>query len=59
MRILTLEQAAKLMFISHEKMRKLLTSGEIKAYKSGKQWRIPEENVLEAIRRFAEEGRQL
>ena len=49
--ILTIEELMELLYIGKNTAYKLLKSGEIKAFKIGKVWKIPRESVNEYILR--------
>lgn len=47
--ILNIEELAEAMKISKTQCYKLVNSGSIKAYKEGKDWKIPKKAVIEYI----------
>ena len=49
--ILTIEELMELLYIGKNTAYQLLKSGEIKAFKIGKVWKIPRESVNEYIMR--------
>ena len=49
--ILTIEELMELLYIGKNTAYQLLKSGEIKAFKIGKVWKIPRESVNEYILR--------
>ena len=49
--ILTIEELMELLYIGKNTAYKLLKSGEIKAFRIGKVWKIPRESVNEYIMR--------
>ena len=49
--ILTIEELMELLYIGKNTAYKLLKSGEIKAFRIGKIWKIPRESVNEYIMR--------
>ena len=58
-KILTPEQAGKRLNMSENLVRKLLIRGEIKAFRVGTHWKVPETMVDEAIERWSKEGKVL
>lgn len=56
-RIFTPEEAARVLKISENTVRKLLVRGEIKAFRVGTHWKIPETSLDEAVERWSQEGR--
>ena len=49
--ILTVEEFAELLYIGRNTAYKILNSGEIRAFKIGKAWKIPKDAVSEYILR--------
>ena len=49
--ILTIEELMELLYIGKNTAYKLLKSGEIKAFRIGKVWKIPRESLNEYILR--------
>ena len=49
--ILTIEELMELLYIGKNTAYQLLKSGEIKAFRIGKVWKIPRESVNEYILR--------
>ena len=49
--ILTIEELMELLYIGKNTAYQLLKSGEIKAFRIGKVWKIPRESVNEYITR--------
>ena len=49
--ILTVEEFAELLYIGKNTAYKILNSGEIRAFKIGKAWKIPKDAVSEYILR--------
>jgi len=49
--ILTVEEFADLLYIGRNTAYKILNSGEIRAFKIGKSWKIPKDAVSEYILR--------
>ena len=49
--ILTIEELMELLYIGKNTAYQLLKSGEIKAFRIGKVWKIPRESVNEYIMR--------
>ena len=49
--ILTVEEFAELLYIGRNTAYKILNSGEIRAFKIGKSWKIPKDAVSEYILR--------
>ena len=47
--ILTVEEFAELLYIGRNTEYKILNSGEIRAFKIGKSWKIPKDAVSEYI----------
>ncbi len=48
-RILTLEQAAEVMQLKPETIRRYLKSGKLPGRKVGKQWRIAEDDLINLV----------
>lgn len=44
---LTVEELCELLKIGHNAAYHLLNSGEIKAFRNGRVWRIPKQSVIE------------
>ena len=51
--ILTLKELQKLLHIGKNTALKLVQSGEIEAFRVGKQWRVMKESVAKYIRKFS------
>lgn len=49
--IITVEELMKLLYIDKNTAYRLLSSGEIKAFRIGKVWKIPNDSVIEYILR--------
>ena len=49
--ILTLKELQKLLHIGKNTALRLVQSGEIEAFRVGKQWRIARENVIRYLKR--------
>lgn len=49
--ILTLKELQELLHIGKNTALRLVQSGEIKAFRVGKQWRIARENVIRYLKR--------
>ena len=49
--ILTVEEFAELLYIGRNTAYRILNSGEIRAFKIGKSWKIPKDAVSEYILR--------
>ena len=47
--VLTAEEAADALRVGYNALYRLLSSGELKAYKNGRVWRIPKESIKEYI----------
>lgn len=47
--ILTLDQAADLLQVSHNTLRKLIQEGQIPARKVGREWRLSRQVLLEWV----------
>ncbi|MDD7403680.1 MAG: helix-turn-helix domain-containing protein [Butyribacter sp.] len=47
--ILLPEEAAEILKIGMNQMYKILNTGELKAYRVGRSWRIPKENIINYI----------
>lgn len=47
--VLTAEEAADALRVGYNALYRLLSSGELKAYKNGRVWRIPKEYIKEYI----------
>lgn len=47
--LLTVKEAAEELRVSETSLRRLLASGELKAFKYGRTWRIPRENIIEYL----------
>ncbi len=50
---LTADETCDLLKMGHNAIYKLLNSGELKAFRNGRTWRIPKESVIEYTRRMA------
>ena len=50
--ILTLKELQKLLHIGKNTALRLVQSGEIEAFRVGKQWRVSKESVAKYIRRM-------
>lgn len=50
---LTVDELCELLKIGHNAAYRLLNSGEIKALRNGRVWRIPKEGVIEYTRQQA------
>ena len=50
--ILTLKELQELMHIGKNTALRLVQSGEIEAFRVGKQWRVSKENVAKYVRRM-------
>ncbi len=50
---LTVDEACELMKIGHTALYKLLKSGELKAFRNGRVWRIPKEGIIQYTREHA------
>jgi excisionase family DNA binding protein len=48
-RVLTAEQAAEVLQLRPETVRRLLNKGELPGRKVGRKWRIPEQALLEFL----------
>lgn len=44
--VLLPEEAAEILRIGMNQMYKILNSGELKAYRVGRSWRIPKQNII-------------
>ena len=47
--ILLPEEAAEILRIGMNQMYKILNTGELKAYRVGRAWRIPKQNIINYI----------
>lgn len=50
--ILTLKELQELLHIGKNTALRLVQSGEIEAFRVGKQWRVSKENVAKYVRRM-------
>ncbi len=50
--ILTLKELQELLHIGKNTALRLVQSGEIEAFRVGKQWRVPKESVAKYVRRM-------
>lgn len=48
--ILNMDEACEILRIGHNNMYKLLNSGELKAFKNGRVWKIPKLSVEQFIK---------
>ncbi len=48
--VLTVDEACEALRIGHNTIYALLSSGQLKAYRCGRVWKIPKQAVLEYIR---------
>lgn len=53
------EQAARLLCVSETALRNWIYRGRVRAYKHGKNWRIPVSSLMDLIERGAPEARRL
>ena len=58
-KVYTPAEAGKALKISENTIRKLLAAGEIKAFRVGAWWKIPETCLDEAVERWSREGKVL
>ena len=49
--ILNIQEVAQLLKIGSTQVYKIVRSGDLKAYKEGKDWKIPKEALISYIRR--------
>ena len=47
--ILTAEEAAEVLKVGMNALYRLLTSGELKAFRNGRVWRVPKQAIAEYI----------
>lgn len=50
---LTVDETCELLKIGHNAIYRLLNTGELKAFRNGRTWRIPKEGIIEFTRRQA------
>lgn len=50
---LTVDELCELLKIGHNAAYRLLNSGDLKAFRNGRVWRIPKEGVIEYARQQA------
>ena len=50
---LTVNEACELMKVGHNAMYAFLRSGNLKAFRNGRVWRIPKASIIEFTRRNA------
>jgi len=50
---LTVDELCELLKIGHNAAYRLLNSGELKAFRNGRVWRIPKQGVIEYTRQQA------
>lgn len=50
---LTVDELCELLKIGHNAAYRLLNSGELKAFRNGRVWRIPKEGVIEYTKKQA------
>jgi len=50
--ILTLEEMCQILKVGKNNGYKLLTQGLIRAYKNGRNWRIPRESIVEYVKKL-------
>lgn len=55
-KILTLDEVCEILTISVQTGYRLIKSGQIRAFKQGKQWRIPESSLEEYVERKLKEN---
>ena len=51
MKLKTLKEAAEVLKIDSETVRKYINDGELTAYKIGKSWRIDESDLMDYIKK--------
>ena len=49
--LITVEELCELLFIGKNAAYRLLNTGEVKAFRIGRSWKIPREAVYEYVRR--------
>lgn len=50
---LTVDELCELLKIGHKAAYRLLNSGELKAFRNGRVWRIPKEGIIQYTRERA------
>lgn len=50
---LTVDELCELLKIGHNAAYRLLNSGELKAFRNGRVWRIPKQGIIEYARQQA------
>lgn len=47
---LTVEELCEILKMGHNAVYRLLNSGELKAFRNGRIWRIPKQSVIEYVK---------